>query len=72
MTPTKYDGGPAREVSLRDYLAIHETSWPPESWIQAKYGDTYLTQLQDVEFAAALAAWRYQMADAMLAERKKQ
>jgi len=60
-------------MSLRDYFAAHEKSCPPISWLQSKYGSHIdsITDLKGVDFAEALSKWRYQVADAMIAEREK-
>ena len=61
---------PIKNVSLRQYFAAHETSLPPDSWIQATYGNNKVNLycLHGVEFSNALAKWRYQVADAMIEE----
>lgn len=58
-------------LSLRDYLAAHETSFPPTSWVQSKYGSQIegIWELNGVEMSECLSEWRYQMADAMLKKR---
>lgn len=65
--------GPNGGMSLRDYFASTETTWPPTSWVQAKVGNhiNSILELHGVELAECLAKWRFQMADAMLAEREK-
>ncbi len=60
-------------MSLRDYFAAHEQTLPPLSWVQSRIG-THITSvhnLQGVECAECLSAWRYQCADGMIKERKK-
>lgn len=60
-------------MGLRDYFASHERSYPPNSWVHATYGSEYdsFYDLPGVYAADALSRWRYQVADAMLAEREK-
>lgn len=84
----KDDGGPAFPIagfpehglschcgmSLRDYFAAHESSWPSKEWLLGQYGDQKIVFAWDLPphlQMEALARWRYQYADAMLAERAK-
>ena len=62
-----------RGMSMRDYFAAHEISYPPLSWVQARIGSgvKYVIDLPGVELSECLAAWRYQCAEAMLKERDK-
>jgi hypothetical protein len=62
-----------KRKNMRDGFAVNEKSYPPISWWQTRVG-THVessVDLQGVEFAEGLAAWRYQCADAMLKERDK-
>lgn len=56
-------------LSLRDYFAAHETTLPPTSWVQSKFG-SQIWELKGVAMAECLSEWRYQMADAMLKARE--
>jgi hypothetical protein len=60
-------------ITMRDYFAAHERSFPPLSWIQARIGSHIndWSELKGAELAEAMVAWRYQMADAMIEEREK-
>lgn len=56
-------------MSLRDYFASQEQSYPPKAWLMVHF------RTDDIEESGvlkheALARWRYEMADAMLAARK--
>jgi hypothetical protein len=72
MTPI-YSAESTNCMTLRDYFASHEDSLPPDSWIQSTFGshNPNIDSLQGVDYSHALSKWRYQMADAMLEERKK-
>lgn len=72
MTPD-YHAESIGGMTLRDYFASREDSLPPDSWIQSTFGshNPNIDSLQGVDYSHALSKWRYQMADAMLEERKK-
>jgi len=55
-------------MSLRDWFAGKEQSYPPASWIQSFYGSELngWHDLKGVNLTDALSRWRYQCADAML------
>lgn len=56
-------------ISLRDWFAAMETSYPPSAWLLAHYY-TDSIELSGVLKHEALSRWRYEMADAMLAARR--
>ncbi len=56
-------------MSLRDWFAGQEQSYPPKAWLLSHY------RREDIEESGvlkheALSKWRYEMADAMIARRK--
>lgn len=60
-------------LTLSDYFAAAERSLPPLTWLQSRIGSHVMSfdDLRGVKLSESLAAWRYQCADAMLAERAK-
>ena len=59
-------------ITVRDYFASTETSLPPDSWVAAVYGSGLTFDgLKGTNKAAALAKWRFQCADAMIAAREE-
>jgi hypothetical protein len=56
-------------MSLLDYFAAHETSTPPIAWLQCHYHTNDIEE-SGVLKHEALAKWRYEMARAMVGERK--
>ena len=66
------DGGPAFPKlgqSLRDWFASNERTYPPPAWLEYHF-QTPNIESSGVMKHEALAKWRYEMADAMLAARK--
>lgn len=61
----------ANGMTLRDYFAAHENSVPTQEWVLKFNGRLVGGRVSAEELAAAVAAWRYLMADAMIAERGK-
>jgi hypothetical protein len=59
-------------LSIRDWFAGKEKSYPPTSWIQSIYGSELngWHDLKGIDLIDALCRWRYQCADAMLKTRE--
>jgi hypothetical protein len=56
-------------MSLRDWFASQEQTHPPKAWMECHFhGDDI--ESSGVVKHEALAQWRYEMADAMLAARE--
>lgn len=66
----------AEGMSLRDWFAGLERMSPTDSWWEVNYqvevGGFPSIVLDPETYMKALAEWRYQMADAMLAQRENQ
>jgi hypothetical protein len=52
-------------MSLLDYFAAHETSTPPDSWMEVHYRSAGL-ESSGVVKREALVKWRYEMAGSMV------
>lgn len=65
--PKRDDGGPAQDMTLRDYFAGRAM----QSIVQGASGFGYPLTSGHVELLSSIAAVSYVIADAMLAERVK-
>jgi hypothetical protein len=57
-------------ITVRDYFAANEKTYPPNDWILDHFSKPSWFELTSDEVKQAMAAWRFEMADAMLAQRK--